>query len=75
MQTVTLSEAAVAALRFHAEGETIPARQQNQAAYARLGLRYRITVPRRYPLPEERSTRTSNGINYRTNSLHSWRTI
>jgi hypothetical protein len=36
MQTSTLSEAAVATLRFHVDGEKIPDRQQNQPAYREL---------------------------------------
>jgi len=36
MQTVTLSEAAVAALRLHVDGEDIPADKQNLPAYREL---------------------------------------
>jgi hypothetical protein len=36
MQTVTLSESAVATLRFHVEGEKTPAREGNLAAYREL---------------------------------------
>ena len=57
MQTVTLSEAAVAALRFHIDGETIPDRQQNQPAYRELidaGIVEPVPGPeRKYRLTDE----------------------
>ncbi len=62
MQTNTLSEAAVATLRFHVDGEKIPDRQQNQPAYQEL-IEAGIVEP--MPGPERKYQLTSEGREHR----------
>lgn len=62
MQTVTLSENAVAVLRFHVDGEKIPDRQQNQPAYREL---IEAGIIESMPGPERKYRLTAEGREHR----------